>query len=60
MNDRIKNYQNFFLDQIEEAEREHLRIVSAPISQLVKKGEKRREKYLLGTFTLSTQKDMLS
>ncbi len=38
-NDKIGNYQSFFSDQKEEAEREHTSILSAPVSQLVRRGE---------------------
>ena len=39
MNNIIKNYQNFFLDQVKEAEMEQRNLIKAPINQLIKKEE---------------------
>ena len=39
MNTKIKNYQEFFLDQVKEAEMEQKTIIKSPVNQLVKKEE---------------------
>ncbi len=39
MNKKIKNYQEFFLDQIKEAEMEQKTIIKSPVNQLIRKEE---------------------
>lgn len=39
MNTKIRNYQEFFLDQVKEAEMEQKTIIKSPVNQLVRKEE---------------------